>query len=346
MPVTNAPVLVTGATGFVAAELVKQLLDAGYSVRGTTRNVEKAKQDGYLTGVPGAADRLELVAADLLDDGAFDALMQGCEYVMHTASPYIIDVEDPQRDLIDPAVRGTLSVLEAAKKTPSVKRVVLTSSFAAISGEARDHVWSEEHWNDVSSLDNSPYSYSKTLAEKAAWDFVEQNEVDFDLVVVNPTGVIGPSVVPHVNASHQFIVAASRGEYPGIISLAFPFVDVRDVALAHVRAMEKPEASGRYLTSAPALSFRRMVELANAEGFGEKYKFPTRSLDNAFGNAIVKFAANFQPKGTRAFLKMAIGQEYRLDTSKVQNELGLEFRNIDETFVDAMHDLEAWGHLG
>ncbi len=346
MPVTHAPVLVTGATGFLGAEVVRQLLAAGYRVRGTTRNVGKCVADGHLGALPGAAERLELVEADLVHEGAFDEAIQGCEYVMHTASPYILDVEDPQRDLVDPAVQGTLSVLTAAKHAPSVKRVVLTSSFAAISGEAREHVWNEEHWNDTSTLDSGPYAYSKTQAEKAAWAFMEGNDVAFDLVVINPTGIVGPSMVGHVNQTHQFFVDATRGAYPGIIDLDFPFVDVRDVALAHIRAMETPHASGRYLTSAGSVTFRRMMEIAEEDGHGAKYKLPKLSLDNRFGTALVKLAATFQPKGTRDFLRSTLGKRYALDTSKVQEELGIEFTTPHQAISDALTDLEAWGHLG
>ncbi len=154
MPITNTPILVTGATGFVAAEIVKQLLEANYRVRGTTRNVANAEAEGSLTELPGASERLELAEADLLDEDAYDEAVVGCEYVMHVASPYVLDVEDPQRDLLDPAVKGTLSVFESAVRAGGVKRIVLTSSFAAISGGTRDGSWSEADWNNTSTLES------------------------------------------------------------------------------------------------------------------------------------------------------------------------------------------------
>ena len=179
MPITTAPVLVTGATGFVAAEIIKQLLGADYRVRGTTRDVARSEVDGHLASLPGADQRLELLEADLLDPGAFDAAVVGCEYVMHIASPFVLDVEDPQRDLVDPAVNGTRSVLESVSRAGGVRRVVLTSSFAAMSGAPKEGVW-----NDVSSLDSGPYAYSKTMAERAAWDFMDDDDRSFDLVVI------------------------------------------------------------------------------------------------------------------------------------------------------------------
>ena len=330
----------------MAAELVKQLLEGGYRVRGTTRNVAKAREAAHLIGLPGAKERLELVEADLDEPGAFDDAVVGCEYIMHIASPYVLDVDDPQRDLVDPAVNGTLSVLQSAQKTGAVKRVVLTSSFAAVSGPPKDGVWTEEDWNTTSSLDYGAYAYSKTMAERAAWDFMEKSGVGFDLVVINPTGVVGPSIVSRVNQTHQFFVAMTRGEYPGIISLDFPFVDVRDVAKAHVLAMERPNANGRYILAAGTRTFRQLVELSEKAGLGEKYKLPKLALDNSLGNMVVRLAASFQPKGTSQFLKNAVGNTYEIDTSKTHEELGLEFRDLDESLIDAMKDLEEWGHLG
>ena len=346
MSITNAPVLVTGATGFVAAELVKQLLEADYTVRGTTRDVAKAQSDGFLPGVAGAGERLDLIEADLLDSGAFDRAVRGCEYVMHTASPFVLDVEDPQRDLVDPAVKGTTSVLESAARDGRVKRVILTSSFAAISGAAKEGAWTEADWNEDSSLEHGAYSYSKTMAERAAWHFMDQHEVGFDLVVINPTGIIGPSIVPRLNQSHSLYVSATSGELPGIIDLQFPIVDVRDVARAHILAMEVPEAAGRYLCSAETRSMRQNFEVLKEAGFGDRYRLPSLPLDNAFGNVLVRLVSRFQPKGTRDFIASSLGRSYDIDTTKIRTELGLEFRDTDQTVIDTMTSLENWGHLG
>ena len=215
-PVTQAPVLVTGAAGFLASHLVAQLLARGYRARGTVRSLKKEKDLAPLRALPGAAERLELVEADLLAEGAFDAAAQGCEIVMHTASPYVLDAKDPQKDLVEPAVKGTESVLSACKKAGTVRRVVLTSSMAAITDEPEsDRVLTEEDWNTRSSLDRNPYYYSKTLAERAAWEYVEREAHDFDLVVVNPFLVIGPSIGPGLNTSNQMFVDILGGPTPG-----------------------------------------------------------------------------------------------------------------------------------
>ena len=346
MTITNAPVLVTGVTGFIAAETARQLLEDGYRVRGTTRSVSRAIDAGFLMSLPGAQDRLELVEANLLDSGSLDAAVAGCEYVMHIASPYIMDVEDPQRDLVDPAVKGTVSVLEAASSSGAVKRVVLTSSAAAIAGEPGTRAWTEEDWNDVSTIDNVPYSYSKTMAERSAWDYVGSVKPDFDLVVINPTGVIGPSIVQRLNQSMATLVNLTNGEFPGIIGLGFAYVDVRDVARAHILAMETQTASGRYICSADTVSIRHTVEVMREMGIDERYKLPSIPLDNVLGNAVVRLAANFQPKGTRAFLKVYVGHDFRVDATRIRTELGMTFRDIDETLRDAITNAEKWGHLG
>jgi dihydroflavonol-4-reductase len=184
------------------------------------------------------------------------------------------------------------------------------------------------------------------MAERAAWDFMDKHDVGFDLVVINPTGVIGPSIVPRLNQSHSVFVSATNGEIPGIIDLHYPIVDVRDVARAHILAMENREAAGRYLCSAETRSMRQNFELLKEAGFGERYKLPSLPLDNAVGSLFVKLVFRTQPKGTRDFVRSSLGREYELDTSKIRTELGLEFRDADQTVIDTMTSLENWGHLG
>ena len=346
MPISSRPICVTGATGFVAGEIVAQLLAAGYEVVGTTRDPARAWREGHVTGVPGASDRLELVAADLMRPGAFDDVVAGSEYVIHTASPYQTDVADPQRDLIDPAVQGTLSILEAAAKAGTVKRVVLTSSFTAITDEPDGSLLDESVWNTKSTLKRNPYYLSKTQAERAAWQFMEDQQPRFDLVVINPSYVFGPSLIPQLNTSARVITGLTNGVWPGVVDIQWVVVDVRDVATAHIRAMEVTSASGRYLTGAAVRSLRQVVDLLKANGWGEKYRLPSIRLDNAVGTFLVGIVALFQKPGTRSYLKTHVGGEFRIDNSKVRRELGIEFRDPDQTILDTMTDLEKWGHLG
>jgi dihydroflavonol-4-reductase len=337
-------VTVTGAAGFIASHVVRELLERGYRVRGTVRSVAKQKELSHLRGLPGAAERLELVEADLLADGSFDRAVAGAACVMHTASPYVIDVKDPQRDLVDPAVKGTRNVLTSCAAEPCVKRVVLTSSMAAVTDEPEsDRVLTEADWNEKSSLTRNPYYYSKTLAERAAWDFVKQAR-SFDLVVVNPFMVVGPSLAPGLNTSNQIFVDLLQGTYPGIMNLTWGFVDVRDVALAHVLAMETPQASGRYLCAADTLTMRELVEHLGRTGY-DKYKLPKLGMDCRFGDYAVKLSSYFQPKGVGSYLRTHVGRVPRYDHGKIERELGLKFRDVRATIDETMGDLASHGHL-
>ena len=339
-------VTVTGASGFIASHLVAQLLERGYRVRGTVRSLERPGKYQFLRDLPGADERLELVEGELLEPGSYDEAVDGAAIVFHTASPYAVDVDDPQRDLIDPALEGTRNVLGSCQRAGGVERVVLTSSMAAISDEPiPGHVFTEEDWNTRSTLDRNPYYLSKTLAERAAWEFVEDPEVGFDLVVINPYMVVGPSLTPSLNTSNAVLKDILEGTYPGIMDLSWGFVDVRDVARAHVLAAETPEAQGRYLTANTDLHMRQIVELLGRGGFDIGYKLPRFDMSGGFGTAMMRLAANFQSKGVRSFLKTHLGKHMRFDHGKVTEELGLEFRPLEDTILEAAHDLIRWGHL-
>jgi dihydroflavonol-4-reductase len=342
---TTAPVLVTGATGFIASRIVEQLLAAGYLVRGTVRSLKKPGDVDRLRTLPFAAERLELVEADLTHLGSFDTPAAGCEVVIHTASPYVLTVNDPLTELIGPALNGTRNVLAACAKTSTVKRVVLTSSMAAVTDEPDStRTLTEADWNTKSSLSRNPYYYSKTVAERAAWQFVSQEKPGFDLVAINPFMVIGPSLTAGLNTSNQLFVDLVKGTYPGIIALTWGFVDVRDVAEAHVRAMERPAAHGRYLCAGEALSMRDIVEVLAKNGY-DGYRLPRLPLDSRLGSAIVRLATFTQAKGVRSYLRSHVGRVPRYDTTKVRRELGLTFRPVKDTVLETMEDLKRWGHL-
>jgi dihydroflavonol-4-reductase len=344
--ITNAPVLVTGASGFVASHIVEQLLAKGYRVRGTVRSLLPEKLPTFLQKLPGASERLELVTADLLTEGAFDKAAQGCEFVMHTASPYVLDVKDAQKDLVDPAVNGSVHVLSACSKSGSVKRVILTSSMAAITDEPdSDHVLSEEDWNIKSSLERNPYYYSKTLAEKAAWNYVEQQKRAFDLVVINPFLVIGPSKTKVLNPSNQLFVDLVKGTYPGIMNLTWGFVDVRDVARSHILAMESNDARGRYICAGETSPMRNIVELLAKLGYEQGYKLPKIGLDCGIGDFAVRLSSYTQPKGVGTYLRTHVGRVPRYDNSKIRSELGLNFLPLEQSITDTMIDLKRWEHI-
>ena len=212
------PVMVTGANGYVASWLVKRLLDGGITVHAAVRNPDNEKKVGHLNKL--AADSkgtLKFFKADLLTTGAYKEAMEGCELVYHTASPFITDVKNPQKELIEPAEKGTANVLNTAKEVSSVKRVIVTSSCVAIYTDAIDSVnapggkLTEEVWNTTASLDYQPYAYSKTLAEKKAWE-ITKSQNNWDLITINMSLVMGPSLNPHQTTSESINILKMMGD--------------------------------------------------------------------------------------------------------------------------------------
>ena len=334
-------VVVTGASGFVGSHIVRELLEHGYRVRGAVRSPDRVRSEGRLTALPGS-ERLDLMAADLNEPGSYDALMDQADFVVHTASPYVVSVADPQRDLVDPALNGTRTVLESAAKAGTVRRVVITSSFAAVTDEP-EGLYDEHDWNESSSLRRNPYYHAKTLAERAAWDFASSHS-GIRMVSVNPTLVIGPSLVPSLNESNGVLAGYTTSQYPGILSLRYGLVDVRDVALAHRLAIETEGASGRYLCTAGVWSMRQIVEAARASDL-KLARLPSIPLDNPVGNLVVRAAATFQHPGVRTYLRTNIGRKFEIDTSKIRSELGMTFRPVEEAIVETYRDLRRWGHI-
>jgi dihydroflavonol-4-reductase len=326
----SAPlVLVTGANGFIAGHLVRRLIARGCRVRGTVR-----------TPAPDAP--FESFIADLGTPGAFDAAVDGCDVVFHAASPYQLNVRDPQRDLVDPAVDGTLNVLRACRRASSVTRVVLTSSMAAITDEPdASRELSEADWNERSSLRRNPYYYSKVLAERAAWDFVERERPGFSLVAINPFMVIGPSFTRTLNTSNEIFVALLHGRYPALFDIAWGFTDVRDVADAHVRAAFTPEAQGRYLCAGDVADMRAVADQLRREGWDVRRKVPHWTMPSG----LAKLAALTQKPGVRQYLRSHIGRRPRYTTAKIRRDLGLTFRPATESIHDTLVDLARWGHI-
>ncbi len=260
------------------------------------------------------------------------------------ASPYALDVEDPQRDLVDPAVLGTRAMLEACAPASGVRRVVLTSSMAAITDEPDGRVLTEADWNERSTLTRNPYYLSKTLAERAAWDFVRERAPRWDLVAINPFLVIGPSLSKALNTSNKVLVDLLNGTYPGIMRLTWGFVDVRDVADAHVRAMDAASARGRYLCANQALSMREVVAIIRRLGYGAR-TLPRLALDHRAGDTAIRLASYFQKKGVGQYLRTHIGKVPRFDHSKIVRDLGIRFRPVEQSIVDTLDDLARWGHI-
>lgn len=256
-------VCVTGASGYIASWIVKFLLDRGYTVKATVRDPSDPKKTEHLLSLEGSKDRLHLSKANLLEEGSFDSVIDGCEAVFHTASPFYHNVQDPQAELIDPAVNGTLNVLGSCAKTPSVKRVVLTSSIAAVAfnGKPRtpDVVVDETWFSDPEFCKQNQlwYVLSKTLAEDAAWKFVKEKGID--MVTINPAMVIGPLLQPTLNTSAAAILNLINGST--FSNSTFGWVSVKDVANAHIQALEIPSANGRYCMVESVAHFSDVVKL-------------------------------------------------------------------------------------
>lgn len=340
----SKPVLVTGATGYVAGWLVKKLLEEGMTVHAAVRNPDNEKKLVHLNEVAAnTPGNIKYFKSDLLQEGSYAEAMKGCELVYHTASPFTTDVKDPQKDLIDPAVKGTQNVLETANQIPSVKRVVVTSSCAAIYTDAIDcqkapnGKLTEAIWNTTASLAYQPYSYSKTLAEKKAWE-INGSQSQWDLVTVNPCLVMGPPLNPHATTSESFNILKQMGD--GTLKMGAPkmgmgLVDVRDVALAHYLAGFTPQAEGRYITAAHDTNFLEMGQ-ALLPKYGDKYPLPKRALPKWL---LMLVGPMTNKLFTRQFIRNNVDVEWKADNSKIKAELGITFRPMKTTMEDAFQVL-------
>lgn len=308
-------VLVTGSTGHLGSWLVTRLLERGYRVRASVIDPEDKEDLGPILGLPPSlAQRLDIVKADLRVEGDFDAPARGCDGVFHLACPTNLIVEDPQRDVIDPAVQGTLNVLKSCIKSPSVKRVVHASSAGAIrfSGEdVADQVLDESCWTDVefcvkNNLYGWPYKVGKTLGERAATEFAQQHNLD--LVIINPTLVTGPFLLSRIPNTVKGSLSLITGD---LFRLPFQkrmsYVHIEDVVRAFMFLYETPAAKGRHICSAADASIGEIAHLISSRH--PEFKIPT---DLAYlGDPVV----------------------YYYDSSKLKN-LGFRYKHTLEDMLD------------
>ena len=335
------PVLVTGATGYVAGWIVKKLLDEGFTVHATVRdpnNIDKLK---YLNNIAAQSSGiLRFFKADLLVQGSFDEAIKDCELVFHTASPFLNKVENPQRDLIDPALIGTKNVLNSVNETSSVQRVVLTSSSVAIIGDAIDcqsfpnGMATELYWNTTSSIEHQPYNYSKVLAERAAWE-INNKQDRWDLVTINPSLVIGPGLNPFAT-SESFNIVRQIGD--GSMKFGLPefhigVVDVRDLAEAHFKAGFTPTAQGRYILSAENIGLLPLAQILKKK-YGTAFPFPTRYLPKSLVWLLAPLAG-FK----RKMISRNVGHEWKVDNTKSIQELGVHYRPINGSIIEMFQQM-------
>jgi len=262
---TTPKVLVTGASGFIAKHCIAELLRRDFPVQGTLRDPGRADDVRRIIARTGLdASSVNFTTADLLHDDGWDEAMAGCTYVLHVASPFPLREQSDPNELIRPAREGTLRVLKAATRA-GVKRVVQTSSVVAITltwpEVPLDHVFTEKDWSNPDRPDITPYVVSKTLAERAAWDFVKGQTDAPELTVVNPAFVLGPALDPDLSTSHEVLRLMGTGAYPAAPKVGFPVSDVRDVAVTHALAMVHQQAAGHRFISANG--FLRLIEVAH-----------------------------------------------------------------------------------
>ena len=333
-------VLVTGASGYIALHTIRLLLTDGYRVRATVRSLADPKKLAAIEALKnGIADAsLELVEANLLDESCWEAVIQGCDYVLHMASPFPAANPKHEDELIKPAVDGTLNVLRACSAA-SVKRVVLTSSIASIStghdAPPNGKAFTEHDWTLVDKV-NMIYEKSKTLAEKAAWDYVGALEEDkkFELCVINPALVFGPLLSDSYSTSVEIAKRMLGKEMPLLPRLSFSVVDVRDVAAAHVSAMKVPEAAGqRHIVSGPCMWLKDMAKMIEAEFKPLGYNIPTSYAPYGLMWLLGRFDASIR------MVLPAVGQEQHFDNSRMTQVLAVQPRPVQETIVDMCHSL-------
>jgi nucleoside-diphosphate-sugar epimerase len=337
-------VLVTGGSGFIGSHCIIQLLDAGHQVRTTIRNLAREADVRAMLKAGGAepGGALTFFAADLEKDAGWAEAVAGCDYVLHVASPFPSGNPRHEDELIVPARDGALRVLRAARDA-GVKRVVLTSSFAAIGyGKApQGRPFDETDWTDLKAPGLSAYVKSKTIAERAAWDFVAGENGKLELSVVNPVGVFGPVLGPDFSTSILLVKRFMDGDVPGCPKLYFGLVDVRDVADVHLRAMTNPAAKGkRFLAVAgDFLSMAEIGRILKARMGDAAKRVPTRELPNW----IVRLAALRDP--ALRLITPELGKKKNGTNAKARRMLGWAPRSNEESIVATAESLARLGLL-
>ena len=331
-------VLVTGGTGFIGLHCLQQLLDKGYKVRTTIRS-ESRKQEVMeaMKKHSSNCENLEFYIADLLKDDGWKEAVEGSKYVLHVASPFFLGEPENEDVFIKPAVEGTLRVLKACADD-DVQKVVLTSSFAAVGyGHPREkEVYTEEDWSSVDG-EISAYAKSKTLAEKAAWEFVENLEESkkFDLTVINPVAVTGPMLTSDIGSSNDFLLKLISGSMPACPKIHMGYIDVRDVAKAHIFSMTEEKTNGeRIIVSENEMFFAEVGKTLNEAGFK---KSPTKELPNF----LVKIMSFFV--GELKTLISALDRRGDIDKTKAERFFNWEYISTEQSVTETAQQLQEMG---
>ena len=329
-------VLVTGATGYIGLHCIHQLLNQGYAVNGSIRSPER-KEEIFeaLKNHNTSTENLNLFTFNLTEDDGWDEGMEGCDYLLHVASPIALENHD-EDFFVKPAVAGVKRAFKFAKKH-NVKKVVLTSSVAAIFDTLEEKTYYDEtDWSDPDNPSISHYAKSKTLAERAAWDFVKNEDNPFELAVINPALVIGPSLSGDLGESNKAIAMVATGKMPVAVPLQFGYVDVRDVATAHVLAMQNSNSNGeRFALAEKDLWYKDVAKVLRENGFD---KAPTFNVPVW----LAKILANFSKE-----LKITLPYLGRVrsvkNTSKAKDILGWNPRPAEQSIIDIAEQIKEMG---
>ncbi len=341
MPHTS-PILVTGASGFVAIHTIVQLLEQGYNVRSTLRTLSReAEVRETISKYVQINDRFEILPADLEQDSGWDEAMKGVEYVLHVASPFPLFEPKHEDELIIPAVQGTLRVLRAAHKAKA-KRVVQVSSNAAISSghEGENKTFTEADWTNLDKV--GAYPKSKTLAERAAWDFINsaENINKMELATINPPLILGPVPNKNFRTSVELIRTYMLGQVPGVGRIKMGIVDVRDVAAAIILAMKTPEAAGnRFLCSGGTLWIKEIAQILYKEYAKRGYKIPTIQ----YPSFLIRFIALFDKK--ISLVTNSLDWDYELSNEKAKCILKWTPRSNEEAILSMAESLIEQGFV-
>ena len=328
-------VLLTGISGYIANHCAVELLKNGYAVRGSLRNMSKSEEViKAIKNEVDPMDDLEFCKLDLLIDDGWDEAMNGCEYVLHVASPYITTEPKDPNTLIRPAVEGTQRALKAAKKS-GVKRIVITSSVVSMLGDADKSInINENTWSNVDARNLSSYAKSKTLAEKSAWEFIEsQEDPKLELTVINPGPVFGPSLNGNTDGeSMKMFKEMLDGKMPMLPQTSINMSDVRDIAKIHVLALENPNANGRrfIVTTEIPYKFKDIAQILKDNGYK---KVSTKEAPNFFLNFMSYFVRDI--RGMRAF----IGKTYTADVSATKKVFNWQPISLEKTILDTAKSL-------
>ncbi|MDH5654675.1 MAG: aldehyde reductase [Spirochaetia bacterium] len=337
----NVQVTVTGGSGFIGLHIIIKLINQGYRVKTTIRNLKRENEIRSIISKYTQHDKGDLTffEADLLFDSNWDEAVKGSSYVLHVASPFFMDKpKNADEELYRPALEGTLRVLKAANRESTVKKIVLTSSMAAVSyghpPPINESVLDEDTWTNIDGADVVPYHISKTIAEKAAWDFIADEGKRLELVVINPSAVLGPMLKKEFGTSAAIVTKLMDGSVPALPKIGFQIVDVRDVADAHIKAMNLPDANGkRFIVTDRFLWYSEIAKILSDEFKTFGYKIPSLTLPHS----MVRFYSIFDP-ATRSVLN-ELGVHRKLNNARMVNLLGIRPIRAEDSIIETARTL-------